>query len=102
TRAFTGATAQVLAAKQEIEELQLPDDGHTARELAHLIARATARDPAHRLADAGELAQALSRWVSDHAKVAPAVAPVAAGFALREIILLPPEGDDARMHVALG
>ncbi|MBA2541369.1 MAG: protein kinase [Deltaproteobacteria bacterium] len=99
-KAFTGRTLEMLIAKQEIESLQLPEDGHTPREIASLIARATARDVTHRIADATEVASMLARWVGNHRAVTT-TAP-AGVFDLVEVIVLPPQGDDTRMHVAIG
>jgi hypothetical protein len=100
-RAFTGASSHVLAEKQEIPALQLPDDGETPRELAHVIARATARDPARRIGSATEMAAMLSRWVHSGVAIAPGTSLRVDQFALREVIVLPPQGEEPLMHIAI-
>jgi serine/threonine-protein kinase len=134
TRAFRGDTTRILAAKQEISALVLPENSEAPRELAHVIARATAREVERRIGSATEIAAMLSRWVhagttisgvagvpgsgvagvpgSGVAGVPGAGVPGAEmagvpgaasdGFALREVIVLPPQGDEQGMHLALG
>ncbi len=100
TRAFTGDHARVLAAKLELPALRLPDDGHAPRELAELVARATTRDSAHRIANATELARELARWMDTTVAIESRV--TGERRALRQVIVLPPQGDTERFHVALG
>jgi serine/threonine-protein kinase len=60
-RAFQGSTAQIVADKQTLERIA-PGPNEAPPELAEVIGRATARDPATRLANARDLRRALEPW----------------------------------------
>ncbi|HUS27530.1 MAG TPA: protein kinase, partial [Kofleriaceae bacterium] len=60
-RAFSGEMMTVLDAKQAVERV-MPTDGEVPAELAQVIGRATAREPAQRIATAAALRAALQPW----------------------------------------
>src|SRR5689334_2478555 len=71
-RAFRGALSEVLSAKQDVEQLDPPPHSMPL-DLAAVVARATARDPAARIASAAELGHLLAAWTA--AGVSAAAAP---------------------------
>ncbi|HSD88213.1 MAG TPA: protein kinase, partial [Kofleriaceae bacterium] len=95
-RAFRGPTVDVIRAKQERPYLEISTHGP---DIARIVARATARDPAARIATAGELDHALAAL--DH--VAPGAPPADATHDVEErtVIVLPPRATDASRHLAL-
>jgi eukaryotic-like serine/threonine-protein kinase len=101
-RAFTGDIADILTAKQDLASLQVPL-GSMPHELARVIERATARELSARISTAGELRRLLYPWTE--LSLGPAVAPRHAtepADLLRTVIVLPPAGDEARIHLAAG
>jgi serine/threonine-protein kinase len=101
-RAFTGDLADILTAKQDVERLDVPPHS-VPLDLAQVIGRATARDPADRIARAAELGRMLAPWMGDSLAPTMLVPRRPAGGAdLHTVVVLPPKGDDERMHVAEG
>jgi tetratricopeptide (TPR) repeat protein len=101
-RAFTGDLAEILVAKQDVPRLE-PAPGSVPTELARVIGRATARDLADRIPTAAELRRVLAPWTEP--SLGPGAArrqPATAAPDLRTVIVLPPSGDDARLHLAAG
>ncbi len=117
-RAFTGELPEILSAKQDVERVEPPPHS-VPLDLAQVIGRATARDPADRIASAAELGRMLAPWtgtVSEAgaregggrgpAGASPTPAPVARRPAeadeLYTVVVVPPSGELERMHVAEG
>ncbi|HWO25095.1 MAG TPA: protein kinase [Kofleriaceae bacterium] len=101
-RAFTGDLAEILVAKQDLPSLQAPL-GSVPYELSRVIERVTARELSARISTAAELRRLLSPWTE--LSLGPAIArrPSAEpADLLRTVIVLPPSGDDARIHLAAG
>ncbi len=95
-RAFHGATQAIFVAKHELPHLVLDGFG---RDISDVIARATARDPRDRLADAAALGRML-----DELAHAPAGAPPEAredGYVTRTVVVLPPKSSERDAHLAL-
>ncbi|HTR52313.1 MAG TPA: protein kinase, partial [Kofleriaceae bacterium] len=84
-RPFAGTVAQILEAKQELERIELAD-GEAPPELARVIARATARDPAARIATAAELRRELAPW--GRVRRLPTEQPTAASTAAPASVLV--------------
>ena len=61
TPGFAGDVTQILAAKQDVERLAIPSTSSVDRDLADVIAEATARDLARRISTAAELRARLTR-----------------------------------------
>jgi serine/threonine-protein kinase len=100
-RAFTGGMAEILSAKQEVERVDAPPHSMPL-DLAHVIGRATARDPADRIASADELGRLLAPWTAVIAPAAAAPRRAAEAVELHAVVVVPPAGDGERMHVAEG
>jgi serine/threonine-protein kinase len=93
-RAFSGEMLTVLDAKQSVERV-MPLDGEAPPELADVIGRATARDPAQRIATAAALRAALQPWAkAPRAVTQPHRVPQLAGAnELTTIVVLAPVND---------
>ncbi len=63
-RAFSGSLAEIVAAKQALPHLASTSDRVPAA-LSDVIVRATARDPAQRIATASALRAALAPWIEE-------------------------------------
>jgi tetratricopeptide (TPR) repeat protein len=100
-RAFPGVLADVLVAKQDVERLGVPA-GAAPRELAQVIGRATARDLADRIATAAELRHLIAPWTGAAAPTSAAPRRLAEIDDLRTVVVVPPAGDDERLHLAEG
>jgi serine/threonine-protein kinase len=100
-RAFTGDLAGILVAKQDLALLEVPP-GIVPLDLARVIGRATARELADRIATAAELRRLLAPWTEVSAGPAAARRRPTEPADLRTVIVLPPSGDDARIHLAVG
>ena len=101
-RAFTGELADILTAKQDVERLDVPPHSMPT-DLVQVIGRATARDPAARIASAAELARMLSPWMGDSLAPTTIVPRRPAGaYDLHTVVVKPPTGDGERMHIAEG
>ncbi len=104
-RAFAGTMSELIVAKQDVERVSLDVVEALAREsipaeLREIVGKATAREPAARIATALELARRLAPWRGAHAepiREAPRVEPE-----LATVIVLAPRGDSPRKHVAAG
>ncbi len=100
-RAFSGGLLETLVAKQDVARLEVPS-GSVPPELAEVIGRATARAPADRVATATELARMLAPWAGAGATPVAAARRTAEIRELRTVVVVPPTGDDARLHLAAG
>jgi tetratricopeptide (TPR) repeat protein len=100
-RGFTGGVAEILMAKQELERLEAPPHSMPL-DLAQVIGRATARDPADRIASAAELGRMLAPWTAAIAMTAAAPRRPADADDLHAVVVVPPSGDGERMHLAEG
>ncbi|MGE5184228.1 MAG: protein kinase domain-containing protein, partial [Acidobacteriota bacterium] len=99
-RAFEGGTTTILAAKQALEHVAAPGD-ELPGELAQVLARATARDRAMRLATASELRAQLAPWARGARLVTQAPErPTGDDGELATVVVLAPRGDDARLYLA--
>ena len=104
--AFTGELDDILIAKQDLERLEAPPHSMPL-DLAAVIGRATARDPAERIARAIDLAGLLAPWTAgDPASAAAAgtASPrrLAETGELHTVVVSPPTGGGERMHLAIG
>jgi serine/threonine-protein kinase len=106
-RAFPGGLVETLVAKQDVARLEVPP-GIVPPELAQVIGRATAREPADRVATAAELGRMLAPWAGTGACSATEACATTGSRRtteireLRTIVVVPPTGDDARLHLAAG
>jgi serine/threonine-protein kinase len=94
-RAFAGEAVQVLGDKQVFDKIE-PAPGECPPELAAVIGRATAREPAARVASAKELRAALAPW-ERHVRLDTQPALVADDHHhLATIVVLAPRGETKR------
>jgi serine/threonine-protein kinase len=102
-RAFSGSLSEVLIAKQERDHLAL-DLASVPMQLAHVIGRATAREPSERIASAGELGRLLAPWSTDAATPISVQRVSPDEHVLHTVVVLAPrsETDDSRLHIATG
>ncbi|HSK03500.1 MAG TPA: protein kinase [Kofleriaceae bacterium] len=106
-RAFPGELVDILVAKQDVARLEVPP-GSVPPALAHVIGRATAREPADRVATAAELGRMLAPWAgTGGCSATDACSATGSRRAteireLRTVVVVPPTGDDARLHLAAG
>jgi serine/threonine-protein kinase len=96
TRAFDGPTQAIFIAKHETPSLVLDGFG---RDVAEVIARATAREPKDRLADAAALGRMLDELAYSPTGAAPQAH--ADGYVTRTVVVLPPKSSDRDAHLAL-
>ncbi len=112
-RAFAGTMSEILIAKQDVEKLSIQFAESLAREplppeLRELVERATAREPAQRIASAAELGRRLSPYlVVGQADTRTDIAgddEIAAVSALPTVVVLAPRATspDAPLHIAEG
>ena len=95
-RAFHGATEEVINAKQTTPHLAIEG---CSRELAAIIARATARERTERIASASELGNLLSALAQEQPGAPPLEA--VAGYVVRTVIVLPPRAAADTGHLAM-
>ncbi len=108
-RAFAGTMSELLVAKQDVEKLSL-EVTDVAREalpgeIRQLVERATARDPAQRIATATELSRRLAPFLTVERVAASGIAIVEApDLTLPTIVVLAPRAADNQtaLHVAEG
>jgi serine/threonine-protein kinase len=100
-RAFPGELSEVLIAKQDLAQLEVPP-GSMPIELAQVIGRATVRDPAGRVQTPAELCHMLVPWTGACALAAASPRRRAEAGDLRTVVVVPPCGDQARLHLAAG
>ncbi|HUJ57914.1 MAG TPA: protein kinase [Kofleriaceae bacterium] len=100
--AFSGSTPQIALDKQQRERVEIPAE-LAGPEIAQVIARATERDVAARIASAAELRRLLEPHLVEHARRRVPETPRAARE-LRVVIVLPPReiARTDKLHVALG
>jgi tetratricopeptide (TPR) repeat protein len=96
TRAFDGPTQGIFYAKHETPNLVLDGFG---RDVAEVIARATAREPKDRLADAAALGRTLGELA--HAPTGAPPEAHADGYVTRTVVVLPPKSSERDAHLAL-
>ncbi len=114
-RAFAGTMSELLVAKQDLEKLSLDFAESVAREplpndLKDLVERATARDPAKRIATAAELGRRLAPYLTIEAIATspgidiPTIEGEVPASALPTIVVLAPRATDneAPLHLAEG
>ena len=98
-RAFVGDVAKVLEDKQLFERLE--PAGEVPPELARVIARATERDVAARIASAADLRRELAPWLrARRLHTEPGLAPHPASDEATVMVLAAPDSDDPRMYLA--
>jgi eukaryotic-like serine/threonine-protein kinase len=101
-RAFSGELADILVAKQEVLRLDAPPHSMPL-DLAQVIGRATAREPAERIASAAELGRLLAPWTASvHTPATAAPRRPAGPGDLHTVVVVPPTGEVERMHIAEG
>jgi tetratricopeptide (TPR) repeat protein len=108
-RAFAGTMSELLVAKQDVEKLSLEFAEAVAREplpgeIKQLVERATARDPAHRIATAAELARRLAPFLAVERVATTFCTVEPPDLTLPTIVVLAPRAADkqAALHVAEG
>ena len=110
-RAFSGSMSELLVAKQDVEKVSLElaetvTRGPLPGEIKQLVERATARDPAQRIATAAELTRRLAPFLTvERIATSPGIAIAEPpDLTLPTIVVLAPRAVDkhAALHVAEG